>query len=620
MQEELNKIGIKKFSKEFYPDERKKLALQIKEKRRPYFERQKELTHQVKQLVADAQEKKRAINDSIEEIEELEQSLDKRKKSIFLEILNYFEIKKLKKEICNKVLNKDQFEDEYQQISASLQSIARLFGEKQELAEARNILNDFYESKSKEWQEYKEEEGLRKVDAVMENYQVAIIHGIHPNFIPGDNSLLHSTTDWQIKLKILLVLEPSLSSSTIQNGDSYKNMWSRMGVILNGGMISLAMPNDSGTVAKSFKKRIMGPIKKPEKISNQIREAIEERGKHNYNELSIDDPKVAGFYICLDKFPGIRQDLVPIEEIIQEISKYGLPLYVIQDGAINEAEYNKESGTIISKKKITLKEIAKKQFNFSSTQREKIKEELFVDPPFKLSFVEAKYAESRFYGGAAYIEINAVHNLDLFSGEMVKYKHDPRGEYGDFIINETGEQDGGDKHVRTIQILQGVGCKIQYYNDDGKLLRRTKRKSDGSRGDFRGSERRYIKKFDEHESGCINLTNFMIENLGRSINTNHDYLLGMEERINYWQAEKDRIKKEAYDGQIDFCDSVLRELAYHLYGFGEQAEEFHDIETKERACGLAERVVARKDYKDFLATRIDKDGSFMINEKDAIFT
>ncbi len=93
------------------------------------------------------------------------------------------------------------------------------------------------------------EEGvkIRSVENIMETYDVLLVHGIHPTFIPDANSILKAGTTWKDKLKIFLTLQPDISASTISRDDTAENIWSRIGVILAGGEITQASPYDSAT-------------------------------------------------------------------------------------------------------------------------------------------------------------------------------------------------------------------------------------------------------------------------------------------------------------------------------------------------------------------------------------
>ncbi len=609
---------FKKFSREEFPEERQEVAGVIKEKRHIYFEHHKELSSRIQELFDKSEEKKGKVSKIIKEIENLKQALSERKKSKFLEFLNYFEIKKLSKELSGKSLTQDQFEEEYQQAVVLLQSLEQEAQNKRELLEAKEYLKDFYYRQSKEWEEYQEEDKAKNIASVAQHYNVAVVHGIHPNFVPGDNSLLNRNVDWQTKLKIILALEPTLSASTIKNGDTFRNMWARMGVLLSDGSIENAMPSDSGTRAKSLKKREIGAIKRPNKVSDQIGEAINQRDQNSYNELTIESPKVAGFYVCPERTSGghIGNDLVEIEEIIREVQEIGLPLYIIQDGVIREAEYNPQLKELVPKLTITSEQLIQERFDMPVEQKQKIKEELLVDVPFKLEFLEAKCIDARFRGGQTYIEINAPKDIDLFGQEQIKYERDSNGECGELSLGHDIEGKSENMDVRVVQSLRGVDSSVEYFIDQGKLLRRWKSKA--FKEGFHGSVIKYIEEFDKYKSGFINLTGFMTEKLNRPIETNDDYILGMEEAVERWTKLMKGIIQEKYNGQIDFHKEVLQELAFHLYGFGEQAEFFHDLKTKEKCFDLANKVLLFEKYTGIIQRRIDEYGRFKITEEDLL--
>ncbi|MDP2951164.1 MAG: hypothetical protein Q8N55_02145, partial [bacterium] len=168
--------------------------------------------------------------------------------------------------------------------------------------------------------------------------------------------------------------------------------------------------------------------------------------------------------------------------------------------------------------------------------------------------------------------------------------------------------------VQKVNSLIGISSEIEYFVDEGKLLRRWKSKN--FKEGFHGSTIRYIERFDEFQSGYINLTEFMTEKLDRPINANEDYILGMEDAIIRWTKFKNDVVEEKYKGQINFYNEVLKSISCHLYGFAEQAEKFKDEDARQKALALANQILPYEQYTELLKKRINDKGRFKITEKD----
>lgn len=391
-------------------------------------------------------------------------------------------------------------------------------------------------------------------------------------------------------------MEPTISASTIQDGDTPRNMWSRMGVILNGGFVLTASPGDIGTQAKGIKKRETGSHTITGRIEDDIKIAISRKGEH-YNELAVEDPKIAGFYICLDDMGQIiRNDIVPIQEIAAAAKEFDLSFYAIRNGIAYEADYDFENKSVISKEKISPDQFIQKQFRVSEMQKEKIIEDLFSsEPPFDVyaikSHVEALYIDSRNQGQETYIEINASKNPSGFKKE---YKE----------IN--GEQ------FEIITEFQEIGKRVLYYIEKGQLVKRQKYRNDPRIWE------KFISKFDESGLGYIDI-GFNTHNLERPIDNNEDYISGMETSVEKLIKERrEIIVNEKYKGRTEFYNEWLDKLAFHLYGFGEQAKQFGDIKSQERVFKLANQIMPYEKYQEILQRRIDEQGRFKITMEDLI--
>ncbi|OIO47516.1 MAG: hypothetical protein AUJ33_01585 [Parcubacteria group bacterium CG1_02_40_25] len=643
---------IKQFSKEQLSEERRRTAGVVIEKRRQYFDHQEGLFTQTEKIIQETKDSEANLDRVIDEIEVISQQIDERNNNAFRKFLNRFRVpdkksQALKKSRSEKLTTKENFEQHFQQTQELLEQINIDKNNKAELVEAKQTISDFYKDAFEKWNEYLVEQEKSKVEEVIERYDVLIVHGIHPNFVPVGNSLLNLDVDWQTKLKIALVLEPSLAASTIKEGDSNRNMWARMGSIIRGGKVTKAYPQDLGTVATTIKKRYESGVLMPEKVSGQIEEAITERADGGYNELNIDECQTAGFYFCLDRTENlIKNDLVDLDEIYQTCQELGLPFYVIKNGLLYESLYDPDLkkveiqreqeirgqliGVRVSQeqamreklkkeleesyeeyvdsilgKKIMPQEIRKSQFQLDDEQKNIIKQKLFIDPPFRCTFPEAECINSKFSGEGTYVEINALIKKDDFLGQEV----DPN-----FFIKDCGIRFAPDEKVKKIAKIKQIGNKsVEYFIvNDSQFYRRSWSSRD--------------KLFWLHQMDNTNLNNGYINNLNtltgnEKLNlpliSNENYLKGMGDRI---REVVERYQKSVNGNEsrqiINFCQARIGNLIYHLYGFGDKAKELGDNETAEAAFEIANQYLPQETYREVVARRLDVEGRFVTTEAD----
>lgn len=641
MEEELSKIKL--FSKEHSKEERQKTALKIKEKRGEYFEHKEGLEKQIDDLLSKTKEKEVNISQLTQEIGDLEKLIAQYKESKITKFLNYFEIKRKEKEPETKISARERLSQDFRSLKEILEGLQQDLKNKQKLAEAKEILKDFYQTQKEKWQEYEKEEKAKDVANIIEQYDVAVIHATNPYGVPGDNSLLRENIDWQTKLKILLALRPPISASTFKKGDGRYNMWAHLGVILKGGYVETAHHQDLGTKALSFQERRRLGASREGKVSEKIQEAILKRPSNDYNELVVRDPELAGFYLCLDD----SKDIINLDEIEKITKELNLPIYILKGGEIFEARFDPEieekfnleweellkqiralgeekEGYIYPrpekaeefqklmqkrealqrkwhkerlqiKKSVEPEEILKNDFEIPQLQRHLIIEGLFQENcPFKPAFTEAHCIDSRAGGMQDYLEINAKKISEKLPSQedFFKYEKGPR-EVG--TLEESAE----------VQIISETKLasslyEIQYLlTKDGRFFKRV---YDKERGIISTTDLFAKSYYRPQKDGYINL-GWRLESLGGTFWNDEDYLHGMERFIQ-------KIKQEAR------YNEYLNHLAFHLYGFGEQAGQLGDLETQSKVYELAGRIFPQEQYRKIIQKRIDPQGNFKTYKED----
>ena len=98
---------------------------------------------------------------------------------------------------------------------------------------------------------------------------------------------------------------------------------------------------------------------------------------------------------------------------------------------------------------------------------------------------------------------------------------------------------------------------------------------------------------------------------GSNIKTPLDYVTNIERVINdivkeYGPSEKYKTWREKY----------IRELAFHLFGFGSQAKEEKDEITYETAKKIVEQLVSWDECARIQKNRLDKEGNFIVTKED----
>jgi len=146
--------------------------------------------------------------------------------------------------------------------------------------------------------------------------------------------MVEKEISWQDQLKILMLLRPSVSGSSIRNG-SDDMMWSGLGVICNQGEI-IPVLNTAATKTISIKRRVSYyEDYHPEEIDQRIEKSIN-KSERGANEFIINNMGIAGIYISNAGYISVEYKPDELKELSDNL---GLPVYIIEGGKIFLAQY-----------------------------------------------------------------------------------------------------------------------------------------------------------------------------------------------------------------------------------------------------------------------------------------
>jgi len=154
---------IRDFSKENYQQERDEKAQQIKKKRREYFS-EKNIKEQSKEKNAiDLKEKRVEIEEIDKRVKDLQKEMENLSDNGLKKIVNYFKIRKIDSEIKYGKIQFENLKKEENRLLEKNKEFSKDLDNQdipEELKEAKNILNDFYDDQEEKWKEapYNQEE------------------------------------------------------------------------------------------------------------------------------------------------------------------------------------------------------------------------------------------------------------------------------------------------------------------------------------------------------------------------------------------------------------------------------------------------------------------------------
>lgn len=188
-----------------------------------------------------------------------------------------------------------------------------------------------------------------------------VIHTIATGFSISDNSPLKDGVSRKERVEILRSFNPELCCSTIQRGvpqTSNDFGLSDVGVIIGSGLITHASSSDNGSrVDRDGNRNVI----KIGDLQDEVESVIKNRkNDDSYNEILVNNPKIAGLYISFDKEQTFNEDKVNytnlssnspekfIDKIrtVQELAndnKNPLPVFAIINGQVRDVNFNIEN-------------------------------------------------------------------------------------------------------------------------------------------------------------------------------------------------------------------------------------------------------------------------------------
>ncbi len=468
----------------------------------------------------------------------------------------------------------------------------------------------------------REEEAIQ---SVANSYNVLAVHGFKKEAVVGDNSLLKPGVNWQERLKILLSFQPTVSTSTFRLGkDTSRNLWSPIGVILKGGEVQSAYPQDAGTIAQSFVKRQEWG-RKSEPIADQLDRAINARDELGYNELIISEPEIAGFYIHLGDSNETSGFLTPESEIDpKEIFDFarevGVPVFVIQDGDVFTAELTTERIGLLDTyevpkinkgEKLSIEAIMQDGTGITQSKKLEMKQQILHNIPFKQKGLIPSYLRGWADGRHNYMVSHGPQILrDPLGGIEVNFK---RVDFADY---ESGIKVG--EPVREISSYPEDGSRASYFIHGNDIWWQEERLRPDPRKGMRILWRVASMQGDQVTTASLRFGSVFIP-VWTAVN-----VTSTDKYLEVVRGALDKLETTIKEQQEDGRDTTRHEearmmLAANLHGFAKQAEEFGDQDARDRALELAREIIPEEGEGRYLkipGERLGPNGEFHMSEDE----
>lgn len=330
-------------------------------------------------------EGKGKVEDIYAEIDKIQQNIDSLQANSIKKIFNYFKIKKLTAE---RLTREEQASLLIKDVASSEQLVSELIDEIEAKEKAEKIMQyakDHFKDSPEhiaQIDKIEKERELRSVKSSMIRNNAFIFHGIKDSKsgpVGERASNLKQETAQDMRIKIAMALEPSLSTSSFRNDGVKQRLWSDLGLLLRGGQIDAAKSEDMHTSIKGIDERDNLKITTASDIDRVISQKRKTwDGVSWYNEIVIRNPKYAG--LCLSSLK-INKDIAKLAE------ELNIPIF-FHDGKGNvfETSLQSESDKFIltQGKEVSPSDITDSKFDISQEKRKDLIQEVVKDDIFHI--------------------------------------------------------------------------------------------------------------------------------------------------------------------------------------------------------------------------------------------
>lgn len=358
----LRSVEVRDFTKKYSSFWRDQMAEKIRNARKIFHEKKtsvqdKNLERSVNrtELQSEITTLENNVNEIQTNLEVQKIKLEKEKNRVAYRIANLFG---RTKEIPNEGTIKE-LESEAEKLRKNLEEKRKLFGECEEillddneLKEAKKEAHKFYEEQKDIHDVFeKEKDKGRDVTSISKEKRVLFLHALPlDGYGMGNTSENNPNIDTEKmtsvdKTRIVLGIEPTISVSTINisgenSGNKFQTMYP-MGLIIGEGTVLSAYGGDAGTYSDN-------PFVRRSKYDRRLKSAVQENFTENmeramkgeagegtmqmgWNEVVVENPKVSGIFLDMNRFVGDKTKAVDaIKQAFKMGKEFGIPVYDIR--------------------------------------------------------------------------------------------------------------------------------------------------------------------------------------------------------------------------------------------------------------------------------------------------
>jgi len=586
------------------PSQRSEVAQAIREQRAAYHQRRHQLLNDIQALQSRSQDIEEAIAGITAEMNTEDQESAQWTARLIKTFERLYHRMVRSQDDETPLVRKQRLEQEYQEVHGLMTAMQRQREDNHELSRAKELLRSFYTGQAESWRRYQEDQRIRSIEAIAKEHGVLVLHGIKPvrKYFNGALTVLRPDTNWKTRFKIAVAMEPTVSAFTIRDGETSKHLYSDIGLVIGKGRVQSAFPQDGFTAAEKVKQRT-GSIP-TEQIQASIHQAIHDR-EGTYNEFVVDEMVPVGLYYSMDSSYSSSDTTVYLADVRELARELGLPVYLISKGKAYTDDQTTENVPVAPEEMTHQKEFV------SEERKNEIIRELFEDSPFKVGTPEYDHLTNCVFGKNFFVTTHIA-------------------EYRDQYLQRVGVEDApGDDQEKVLIEVPLIDARLRYVlRDDGGV---EKRRQTGVGTEHGLTVYRSLKNWEQYYPagsqpqidlfgvGLFPAPKEMIvddRTFFAAVSEAEQYMRKSSQDIVTEQKRRGLLTDDWKKHILEGLDKNLTQLAYFVYGYGQQSKEFGLEEVNNEAVRFASQYIPLEQFQEVVTRRTGKNGGFKITEAD----
>lgn len=419
-----NEAELRQFAQEKNPEELQRIEDEKAKLEAQYEERQLDVATKAERLQEKIKEKQVELEKAMEEMEALKEELAKKQEGTLQKVFNLLEIRALREKIGVHSMKGEELQKEFDGLWVLYDDLQREMRSRVELDKAEGMVGEFFVDQAQKLEAHEKDKQARDVTNVSREHGAVLTHSFLSWKGAGQVSVMKRGVSWKDMMKAVLAFEPEVSTASVrlqtEQGKKPDESFFEMGVLLKGGEIKAASPDDAGT-------QVSGGVRKTHWKSSDIEREISQainKPTIGHSEIVVQKPKVAALFFDSDIYSTLSQvtsltesgNFKLKEEMFAEGQKLGMPVYErdketgqyflvkgFRDETVREGfDERTIRVTVRADRPANIDDILNSQFDLSAEQRGSVGKEVLEGEVYDLNLPERKGFYSWSYAQSIY--------------------------------------------------------------------------------------------------------------------------------------------------------------------------------------------------------------------------